>query len=757
MGWAVSLMTICGWAFLTTGCAKSCSQSGQARSHPAVAAAAETSLSSKKGAGPEQEGTFADAIRRHDFQTAARLIDALPEKKRKAPEVRYARARVALELNDVETALEQVTGLAEEAPAFEDLVRQVVLEAARQTLDVTVLEHLLGADARRGASEDRLVLILAYEAGGQERRALDGLSDMIRDLKAQRRLSSREDDLLARAVRKRADLLVRLEQEALAAADFRWLAIHAPSHSAARHADQLAERLDKERPLTKDERFHRAQAFSESGQVPMTEEELRRMDQASGPPPPEEERLATLAWAVYTSRTDYQRAAQLFSQAAQEGGPDRKKHLYYAAKSRARAHQHQQAIAGYRDLIGKGGSYAQHASYQTPRLLFIDGKWKEAVEGYQAHLRRYRGGIHSSSAVYQLAVARLATGDFTAAQKDFSKLVRRADGPRERARLLELLAVAFEGTGNWKKAKALYEQVIEDRPLSLPALLAAARLRAQNAAVPPPLPPAKQEKSPASALAPRLPDLAARLHRVGLDHEAERALETEEHAIREKYGRRGFEALCQLYGKLALATRRYQIAQTAASWETLSREPTKSNRWQWNCIYPEPHLNAVQREATKRDVPPAFIYAVMRQESAFRPKVVSPADAVGLMQIIPPTARKIAMEIGSEYEPELMRVPAINIRFGAYYLRRLLDIFGDRFELAAASYNAGPRAVSSWLEAGDALPLDVFIARIPYRQTRHYVYRVMGNLARYQYLDKGEPLQLSLEIPSGLKAPEGAY
>src|SRR5690606_23739668 len=136
----------------------------------------------------------------------------------------------------------------------------------------------------------------------------------------------------------------------------------------------------------------------------------------------------------------------------------------------------------------------------------------------------------------------------------------------------------------------------------------------------------------------------------------------------------------------------------------------------------------------ERELPRHLIYAVMRQESAFAATVVSPAGAVGLMQIIEPTARNIAEELAESYDAALMRAPAINVRFGACYRRKLLDMFGDRVYLAAAAYNAGPHAASRWLHAGETLPLDVFVARIPYRETRGYVYQVMGNWARYNYL-----------------------
>jgi soluble lytic murein transglycosylase len=190
----------------------------------------------------------------------------------------------------------------------------------------------------------------------------------------------------------------------------------------------------------------------------------------------------------------------------------------------------------------------------------------------------------------------------------------------------------------------------------------------------------------------------------------------------------------------------------------LKYAPGADQGWQWDCIYPEPYEEIVETEGKKRGVPPSFIYGVMRQESAFRPTVVSPAKAVGLMQIIPSTARRIAQATGATYDPDLMRSPAVNISFGAYYLKFLLDIFKNRPELVAASYNAGPHAVTRWLRAGETLPLDIFVARIPYSETRNYVYRVMGNYARYAYRnDEVEFPVIDLKIPPGMKAPDSAY
>jgi soluble lytic murein transglycosylase len=163
--------------------------------------------------------------------------------------------------------------------------------------------------------------------------------------------------------------------------------------------------------------------------------------------------------------------------------------------------------------------------------------------------------------------------------------------------------------------------------------------------------------------------------------------------------------------------------------------------------------------SSKERLPAELVYAIMRQESAFRPAVASPAGAVGLMQLMESTAESLAKEIGTEFAPERLTSPPYNLELATRYLRKLLDMFGGNVALAAASYNAGPQAVSRWLESGETLPLDLFVARIPYDETREYVERVVGNMARYAYLSGGDSAvpKLALEIDKGLRAPPDAY
>jgi len=92
-------------------------------------------------------------------------------------------------------------------------------------------------------------------------------------------------------------------------------------------------------------------------------------------------------------------------------------------------------------------------------------------------------------------------------------------------------------------------------------------------------------------------------------------------------------------------------------------------------------------------------------------------------------------------------------------LKKLLDSFGGNVALAAAAYNAGPAAVRRWLDGAKTLPLDVFVAHIPYAETLEYVERVVGNYARYRYLEDGPAgvPKLTLELPVVAAASDAEY
>lgn len=134
---------------------------------------------------------------------------------------------------------------------------------------------------------------------------------------------------------------------------------------------------------------------------------------------------------------------------------------------------------------------------------------------------------------------------------------------------------------------------------------------------------------------------------------------------------------------------------------------------------------------------PNLAYAIMRQESAFMPSVVSKAYAYGLMQIIPPTGHQIAIHIGdNDFHPQELKDPYLNTLFGTYYLKFLETKFERDLVPTIASYNAGPYNVARWLNKKSHKEWDEFVELIPYSETKKYVKRVLVNYWIYEQLYK---------------------
>jgi soluble lytic murein transglycosylase len=211
---------------------------------------------------------------------------------------------------------------------------------------------------------------------------------------------------------------------------------------------------------------------------------------------------------------------------------------------------------------------------------------------------------------------------------------------------------------------------------------------------------------------------------------------------------------CEGYAQLGAGRRRLIVGMDLASRSGFWDRPEQHEDWLWRCLYPEPFAGWVGEAAERWQVPPALVYAVMRQESGFRPHVESPAKAKGLMQIIAPTAERIAEELGEPLQTARLTSPRDNIRFGVFYLHKLLELFQSHPAPAAAAYNAGPKAALRWQHATAELPVEVFVARIPYDETRAYVQRVLGNLRVYQtlYPELGG-LEIPLTLGTSVNAP----
>jgi soluble lytic murein transglycosylase-like protein len=165
----------------------------------------------------------------------------------------------------------------------------------------------------------------------------------------------------------------------------------------------------------------------------------------------------------------------------------------------------------------------------------------------------------------------------------------------------------------------------------------------------------------------------------------------------------------------------------------------------WRASYPRPWAAVVDNAASAAEVPSSFVMGIMRTESGFDRDAVSVAGAVGLLQLLPSVARSTAK--ATSLPPRLaehLREPDAVIAVGAHLLGLLRREHGSLL-LAAAAYNAGPAPVTTWATRFGHLPVDRFVERIPFRETRAYVKKVLAAEALYRALDGGP---LSLELPT---------
>ena len=158
--------------------------------------------------------------------------------------------------------------------------------------------------------------------------------------------------------------------------------------------------------------------------------------------------------------------------------------------------------------------------------------------------------------------------------------------------------------------------------------------------------------------------------------------------------------------------------------------------------FPMAHRNELVREAKRRDLHSSWVFAITRQESAFMADARSHAGAMGLMQLMPATAKETARKFGIPLaSPQQVLNPDTNIQLGAAYLSQVYGQFNGNRVLASAAYNAGPGRVRQWLRGANHLSYDVWVENIPFDETRQYVQNVLSYSVIYgQKLNAPHPL-----------------
>ena len=227
---------------------------------------------------------------------------------------------------------------------------------------------------------------------------------------------------------------------------------------------------------------------------------------------------------------------------------------------------------------------------------------------------------------------------------------------------------------------------------------------------------------------PRL-DEAVILLRLGWYRKAGRLLHGQ---LRGGIPRDGVHLLAAIYQMTNRSRMAFRILQRYTSH---AARPDVSVVQVWRSAFPVPWLKEFDRAAKATGVSRSYLYAIARHESSFHPKAKSSAGAIGLLQLLPIVARRVAKLYGLRVPSKRsMQRPGVSVGLGARYIAQLSSMFGGNRALVSAGYNAGPYAVRGWLRKQDRIATDVFVESLAYRGARRYVARVEATAQSYAWL-----------------------
>ncbi|XXX78665.1 transglycosylase SLT domain-containing protein [Sorangium sp. So ce134] len=451
--------------------------------------------------------------------------------------------------------------------------------------------------------------------------------------------------------------------------------------------------------------------------------------------------------------------------------PRRPETLYNAGRASLRVDRHAEAAARFALLEKEYPDHrlADDARYLGARALLALGDQAQFVQMLTAMPDDYPSGDMVADGLFELALFEMERDGWAGAVRPLELGLARF--PHERAyhaagRFPYYLGRAHLETGSPDKGKALLEQVIRDYPLSFYMALSHARLAdADPAAAQRALSAALERDASAPYAELRSPlfahpafTRAVELARQGEAKLARRELDAigvgSRTAPREVMWASAFllaraGALPQSYSILrtAMAAPAADDGRVELAGDWVDHYPVGRWRGAWELAYPRPFAPLVAAEAKRSGIPEALAYAIMREESAFDPKVASPAQAYGLMQLIVPTAKRMAKPLGLPSSAEALKRPEINIALGCRYLSVLRGQFSDNPLLAIPAYNAGGGAPKRWIAERPSQSFDLWVERIPYEETRLYTKRVLASLAVYELLYTGDQPSEALRTP----------
>ena len=419
---------------------------------------------------------------------------------------------------------------------------------------------------------------------------------------------------------------------------------------------------------------------------------------------------------------------------------------FWRARTLARLGRVEESITGFEALAGtETGTVALQSAYLVATLLEGRGESLRAMAHYRRVASDSPDQDRAVAALWRLGWSAWKRGDFADARMYFSEMALRSTDESSRLQARYWKARASERLGRKDASRLEFESIASDWPLSYYGWRAQTRLgrlsplwqRAKEDRVEGKIGGSAQALSEASAVR------IALLTEAGLLPQARSELTA-------NLGPVSGSAEKVRVGRLLIAAEDYHGAQQLViegggmALAQGVRTGEESIFWlAWPAAYPA----LVEASLQNLDgVDPFLVWAIMREESGFRPRVMSSAGAMGLLQLMPNTARLQAERSGLPMldEDERLFEPPVNIALGSAYLDYLFERFPARPSAMIASYNAGPNAVARWSFAKSED--DEWVENIPYVQTRRYVKRVLRSLYVYQALYGPEsPLSIAIE------------
>lgn len=689
------------------------------------------------------------AVLQHDYARALQLLDSAPLLVSPAT-LSLVRGFLEVENSQPTSALEHLSRVGNEfsgldpwrlrlqadalgqLPAYIDHLTEISTRATFEPL-LEVTERLLRDGVH--AKAERMLGLLRSKASGE----------------------AQQGEVRWLAIR----MNVARGRAALAREDVRWLVVSHPNHERAPLALAAIERGEFP-ALTMNEHLARAQTGAELGLLEIVETSSKAVvtDNPKLLPPGEQAYLRGVA--LYRAR-HFEAAVAPLDEAVTLLAARRDRASYMAAIATSRAGLGQDALERWTTLTARKppSSSAENAWFLLAREHSLLGNWMKAAEQYSQFLLQFPNHELTQSAHREQLIAWFAEGNFKRFIYWVREFRKRYPDAKEGLLLRSLEALALYRLGHADLARPVWEELAHLAPVSFVGMVARQRLTMLAVEVPTPID-VKLTDEPAAAL----PEPVRQLELAGLSEQSESLFRKLEPAFARTFAPHETRGLCNATAHLERGRRRFELGRQVAAERGLKDAPQLAPAWLWHCLYPTPHPTSVETHATTFGVSKSLVYAVMRQESAFDVGAQSAAGAHGLMQIIGPTARRIASDLGRRFDPNQLDIADRNIEYGAFYLSKLQSHFRHP-ALVAAAYNAGPEAAARWFEAGRNLPLEAFIARIPYDETRSYVQRVLENWVVYSTLlsPNAKPtIPLEFELVAGdgaanvpARVPEGFY